>query len=292
MGEGYQEKITRLEAMLQEMGSVLVAFSGGVDSSVLLAMAARTLGNNVLAVTAVSETYLPEELVVAQELAAALAVSLEVIETMELTIPGFAENPPERCYYCKQELFGKLNSLAAQRGLAFVADGSNVDDTGDWRPGTKAACELGVRSPLKDAGFSKADVRQLARELGLKNWDKPAMACLSSRFPYGQAITGEKVEQVAAAERYLRSLGFVQLRVRHHGDTARLELPVDRLSDAVAFAPQIVSLFKQLGFTYISLDLAGYRSGSMNEVLETVASLSERAKSVELRERLAGESKM
>lgn len=267
MGEAFQKKKARLAALLQEMGSVLVAFSGGVDSSVLLAMSARTLGNNVLAVTAVSETYLPEELKVAQELAATLSVPLEVIETMELAIPGFAENPPERCYYCKQELFGKLNSLAAERGLAFVVDGSNVDDTGDWRPGSKAAAELGVRSPLRDAGFSKEDVRLLARELGLKNWDKPAMACLSSRFPYGQAITKEKVEQVAEAERFLRSLGFVQLRVRHHGDTARIELPTDRLCDAAAFAPQIVSRLKQLGFTYISLDLAGYRSGSMNEVL-------------------------
>jgi uncharacterized protein len=262
-----QEKTNKLKTILQEMGSVLVAFSGGVDSSVLLAMAARTLGEDVLAVTAVSETYLPEELAVARELAAALSVPLEIIETEELAIPGFSQNPPDRCYYCKHELFGKLSSIAAKRGLAFVADGSNADDTGDWRPGMKAAAELGVKSPLKDAGLTKDDVRALAQSLGLKNWNKPAMACLSSRFPYGQPITKEKVDQVAQAERFLRGLGFDQLRVRHYGDTARIELPPDRLSEAVTYAEKIVAHLKEIGFTYITLDLAGYRSGSMNETL-------------------------
>jgi uncharacterized protein len=267
MNKTLQDKIEVLESELQTMGSLLVAFSGGVDSSVLLAMAAKTLGENVLAVTAVSETYLSEELAVARELAEHLSVRLQVIETEELTIPGFSENPPDRCYYCKHELFGKLTGLAKEQGLAFVADGSNADDLGDWRPGMKAATELGVKSPLKDAGLTKEDIRTLARDMGLKNWNKPAMACLSSRFPYGQPITKEKVDQVAEAERFLRNLGFTQLRVRHHGDTARIELPSERLRDAVELTSQIVPFFKKLGFTYITLDLAGYRTGSMNEVL-------------------------
>jgi pyridinium-3,5-biscarboxylic acid mononucleotide sulfurtransferase len=262
-----QEKIRMLENELKSMESLLVAFSGGVDSSVLLAMASRTLGDRVLAATAVSETYLPEELEAARELAGELGVPFAVIETSELEIPGFSQNPPDRCYYCKHELFGRLTALAKERGLAYVADGSNADDTGDWRPGMKAAAELGVKSPLKDARMTKEDIRALARQLSLKNWDKPAMACLSSRFPYGQPITKEKVNQVAAAERYLRSLGFTQLRVRHHGSTARIELPPDRLAEAVERAGQITPYFRQLGFTYTALDLAGYRSGSMNEVL-------------------------
>ncbi|MDW7651931.1 MAG: ATP-dependent sacrificial sulfur transferase LarE [Bacillota bacterium] len=266
--ENLQKKLHQLESDLQRMESLLVAFSGGVDSSVLLAVAARVLGERVLGVTAVSETYLSEELASARELADALNIQLEVIETEELAIPAFLENPPDRCYHCKHELFGKLKSVAEEKGLRFVADGSNADDTGDWRPGMKAAAELGVRSPLKEAGLTKDDIRTLARHMGLKNWDKPAMACLSSRFPYGQPITKEKVDQVAAAERYLRTLGFTQLRVRHHGDTARIELPPDRLSEAVSRAEQIVSRFKEIGFTYVSLDLAGYRSGSMNETLE------------------------
>lgn len=259
-------KKEQLNSILNEMESIVVAFSGGVDSSVLLAAAALA-GTKVLAATAVSETYLPEELEAARQIAAVLNVAHLTLETEELGIPGFAENPPERCYYCKAELFGKLAALAAERGYRFVADGSNVDDTGDWRPGMKAAAELGVRSPLREAGLNKAEVRLLAQEFGLPNWDKPAMACLSSRFPYGQPITKEKVAQVAEAERFLRQLGFGQLRVRHHGDTARIELPGERLSEAVSLAPSIVGRLRELGFTYISLDLAGYRSGSLNETL-------------------------
>lgn len=262
------EKKEKLESILQELESVVIAFSGGVDSSVLLAAATGVLAKDrVLAVTAVSETYLSEELAVARDLATKLNVPFTVLETEELTIPGFSENPPERCYHCKKELFGKLSALATAQGYQFVVDGSNVDDTGDWRPGMKAAAELGVRSPLREAGFTKEDVRALALHLGLENWNKPAMACLSSRFPYGQPITKEKVAQVAAAERFLRTLGFAQLRVRHHGDTARIELPADRLREAVTLTAQIVPHFRQIGFTYITLDLAGYRTGSMNEVL-------------------------
>jgi len=268
------EKKARLENILREMASLVVAFSGGVDSSVVLAAAAGA-GARVLAVTAVSETYLDEELDVARRIAEALQVKHLTLETEELGIAGFAENPPERCYYCKTELFGKLAAVARQLGYRFVADGTGADDTGDWRPGMKAAAELGVVSPLCDAGLTKDEIRLLAREYGLPNWDKPAMACLSSRFPYGQPITREKITQVAEAERFLRQLGFGQLRVRHHGDTARLELPVERLAEAVVRAPAIVEQLRGLGFTYISLDLAGYRSGSLNETLKIKTTLHE-----------------
>jgi uncharacterized protein len=198
-----------------------------------------------------------------------MGARLRTIHTEEIDNAEFAGNPPERCFYCKQELFGKLIAIAQEEGLPVVADGSNVDDEGDFRPGTKAAAQLGVRHPLREAGLTKADVRELSRELGLPTWDKPSFACLASRFPYGDSITREGLQQVAAAEQVLRDLGFRQLRVRHHGETARIEVGVEDLAEAVAPAKRdrIVSEFRKLGYSYVTLDLEGYRTGSMNRVL-------------------------
>ncbi len=262
----------RVRSLIDSLGSVVVAFSGGVDSSVVLALAVQKLGaEKVLAVTSRSETYLDEEYQVAVDVAAHLGAAHHVIETRELEIPGFSSNPPDRCYHCKGELFGELIGLAAERGFAAVADGANLDDRGDFRPGIRAADELGVRHPLMEAGLDKAAVRALARDLGLPNWSKPAMACLSSRFPYGETITRQKLTMVARAEAALREAGYSQLRVRHHGVTARIELPADELAGLAANLPlrtRIVAEFKDIGYRYVTLDLEGFRSGSMNEVLE------------------------
>ncbi len=260
-----------LRRVLQGYGSVAVAFSGGVDSSLVLAASVAELGpGRVLAVTAASETFVEDEVAEARALARDLGVPHEVIVTHELELAGFSENPPDRCFVCKQELFAHVRELADRAGLAVVADGANLDDLGDFRPGISAADQAGVRHPLVDARMDKGAVRSMARELGLKNWSKPAMACLSSRFPYGERITVEKLGMVRAAEHYLRSLGFSQVRVRHHGRVARIEVPleeVDQLVDATV-RTGVVQRLKDLGYAYVTVDIEGFRSGSMNEVLE------------------------
>jgi uncharacterized protein len=262
----------RARALVRSLGSAVVAFSGGVDSSVVLALAVEQLGHaNVLAVTSRSETYIDEECREAASIAEWLGVEHLVIETKELDIPGFSSNPPDRCYHCKAELFGRLREIAGDRGLAAVVDGANLDDQGDFRPGIGAADELGVRHPLMESGLDKDAVRALAKRLGLPNWDKPAMACLSSRFPYGESITRERLEMVAQAEAFLREAGYRQLRVRHHGVVARIEVPRDQVAGLASderLRSELVARFKHIGYRYVTLDLEGFRSGSMNEVLE------------------------
>ncbi len=268
-----EEKYRRLMQILEAMGGVVVAYSGGVDSSLLLKVSVDVLGDRALAVTAESETYPAREGAEAIELARRLGARHRVIHTEELAIQHFADNPPERCYYCKTELFEKLLGIAREEGLAAVADGSNVDDADDYRPGMRAAAELGVRSPLREAGLTKADIRELSKELGLTTWNKPSFACLASRFPYGDQITAGKLQQVAAAETLLRGLQLAQARVRHHGDIARIE--VDPSEFELITEPSnrtcIVAELRRLGYVYVTLDLRGYQTGSMNEALDREA---------------------
>ena len=264
-----QKRLTELEEVLVPYRSALVAFSGGVDSSLALAVAARALPKHrVLAVTSNNETYLPSELDLAREFAESLGVEHLVVNTRELDDPNYASNPTNRCYFCKSTLYTDLAKLAEEKGYACVIDGANKDDEGDYRPGRKAAKELGVVSVLSEAGMTKADVRGLAKYLGLPTWDKPALACLSSRFPYGQEITPEKLSQVARAEEFLRREGFKQVRVRHHGEIARLEIGPDELERAFAMREKISAELLAAGFLYVTLDLAGYRSGSLNAALK------------------------
>lgn len=255
---------------LLPLKSVAVAFSGGVDSSVVVAAAALSLGSeNVVAVTAKSETLPEQELLAATELARSLNIPHSIIETHELDNDEFCANSLERCYHCKTELWLKLGAFAKSRGISSLADGVNADDARDYRPGIKASDEAGVLHPLEFIGAGKNEVRSLARLLALPNWDKPAQACLSSRFPYGNAISAEGLQRVEKAEAYLRDHGFVELRVRDHGDIARIEVPADMLGSLTARENRqmIVKFLKQLGYVYISVDLEGFRSGSMNEVL-------------------------
>jgi uncharacterized protein len=276
--DGLQAKYERLQELVRGYGSLLVAFSGGLDSSLLVRVARDALGDRLLAVTALSPTYPSTEHAAAEALARELGVRLLAVETDELAIAGFAENPPERCYFCKSELFGELRAIARREGIAYVADGTNADDRSDYRPGMQAASELGVVSPLCEAGLTKADIRALSKRLGLPTWDKPSAACLASRFPYGETITREKLAMVEAAEDFLKGLGFRQVRVRHHGTIARIEVAADRSTDdrsgdeieRLASAPvrdQVVHRLTQIGYHYVTVDCRGYRTGSMNEVL-------------------------
>ena len=264
-------KLDRLRGLLADLPSALVAFSGGVDSSFLLRVAHEVLGERCLALTTVSPTMPADDLAAARELAARLGVAHLLVEANELDIPGYAENPANRCYFCKDHLFTICVAEAGRRGLAAVLDGANLDDLRDHRPGLQAAAERGVRHVLVEAGLGKADIRAASRALGLPTWDRPASPCLSSRFPYGTRITLEDLQRVEAAERFLRTRGFRELRVRFHDQVARLEVPVAEMPRLLepTMREEVVRELKRLGFTYVALDLQGFRSGSLNEPLRS-----------------------
>ncbi len=262
-------QLQQLHRLFQGMEQVLIAYSGGIDSTLVAKVAYDVLGKNALAVTAVSPSLLPEELEEAQSQAQQIGIRHELVKTHEMENPNYTSNPVNRCYFCKSELHDTLKPLALERGYPYVVDGVNADDLQDYRPGIQAAKERGARSPLAEVGITKADVRQLTQALGLSWWDKPSQPCLSSRFPYGEEITVAKLQRVGRAEVYLRQQGWTNLRVRSAGDTARIELPPDKIKDFVMQTDlsQLIQTFQELGFLFVTLDLEGYQSGKLNRVL-------------------------
>jgi len=267
------EKFEQLIALFREMEQALIAYSGGVDSTLVAKIAFDVLGDRALAVTAVSPSLLPEELEDAKIQAATIGIPHKIVQTHEMENPNYTSNPVNRCYFCKSELHDTLKPLALELGYPYVVDGVNADDLHDYRPGIHAAKERGARSPLAEIGVTKLEVRQLSQQLGLPWWDKPAQPCLSSRFPYGEEITVAKLQRVGRGEIYLRKLGWENLRVRSQGDTARIELPPEQIKEFVLTTDLqiLISAFQDLGFIYVTLDLEGYRSGKLNQVLNREA---------------------
>ena len=266
---GAEQKAAALSAMLARLGSALVAYSGGVDSAYLAWVARRALGDRMLAVLADSPSLAEFQKQDAVEFARAFGIPLEVIQTAEFHDPEYLKNAPDRCFHCKDELFQRLGAIARERGFDAIIYGVNADDTSDFRPGHRAAAEHGVRSPLLDAGLTKAEIRYLAKQAGLPVWDRPASACLSSRIPYGITVTIQNINMVEKGEDAIRELGFRQFRVRHHGELVRIEIAPEELPLALApeMARRFTEIFKKLGYKYVTLDLEGYRTGSLNEVL-------------------------
>ena len=267
-----QSKLNKLQCSLKDLGSVAVAFSGGVDSTFLLKVAHQTLGDKTIAITAVSQLYPTRETDEARKFAADNNIRLIEYSINELAVEGFAQNPVNRCYLCKKNLFSGFKNISAVQGLPLI-EGSNMDDAGDYRPGMQATKELGVLSPLREAGLTKSEIRELSREMGLSTHDKPSFACLASRFPYGETITAEKLKAIETAEQLLLDLGFKQARVRHHGNLARIEVNPNEIEKLLKadLRETIYTKVKQAGFIYVSLDLQGYRTGSMNETIGKTA---------------------
>jgi uncharacterized protein len=262
------KKYQKLQEILKSMESVVIAYSGGTDSTLVLKAAHDALGDKAIAMTAVSVSLPTGDRLEAMQIAEDIGVKHILVESEETSNPEYLANTPNRCFFCKQETYSKLSSYAKANGYKAIADGTNADDSNDFRPGRKAASEYGVRSPLQEAGFTKEEIRELSRELGLPNWDKPAAACLSSRIPYGTVITTQALSMVERSETFLRNLGLKQLRVRHHGTVARVETEPADFPILMDHREEIIAGLKEIGYTYISLDLSGFHSGSMNDVFQ------------------------